>query len=75
MGGVAAVSMVWVLFADFAVAPLIESAYRGESFAFLNHLIGGSGSHSLETYLEAWQDMSTRALGMLLVIGMLPLPL
>jgi len=69
------VAIAWMLFASLAIPSLIESAYRGESFAFLNNLVGGSKSHGIEMYLDAWADMSARFLGMLLVFGILPLPL
>ena len=48
------VSLVWVLFAKMVVPPLIETAYRGESWPFLNRMILGQAQYSVDHYLRKW---------------------
>src|SRR5437016_13046206 len=45
-------SLVWIMFAKLIVAPVIESAYPGESLSFLNRIIHGQGVHSVHHYLQ-----------------------
>ena len=61
----------WVIFSYFVVPTIIESAYRGESLPFLNSIITGQAIHPVEHYLNSWQAISWRVLGMLSVIGIM----
>jgi len=53
--------LVWIGFAKVVVPPVIESAYRGESWPFLNHIIHGQAVHSVDFYLHLW-DKITKAI-------------
>jgi len=75
LSGVFALAFLWILFSQFVVPPIIKSAYRGESLAFLNGFISGQGVHPVEHYLMAWKTISWRILGMLIVIWLITLPL
>jgi predicted DCC family thiol-disulfide oxidoreductase YuxK len=44
----------WLVFAKLVVPTIIESAYRGESWSFLNRLIRGQATHSVSEYLQDW---------------------
>src|SRR5687768_1686918 len=46
------------------VPPLIESAYRGESFSFLNRLITGQSENTVDYYFHKWNSL---AIGVLLL--------
>jgi len=74
-GGLISLGVAWIIFSRFVIPPIIESAYRGEGLPFLNSIISGRAIHPLEHYLAAWQEMSWRVLGMMLVVGLIPLPL
>jgi hypothetical protein len=50
------VSLVWIIFAKLIVPPVIESAYRGESWPFLNRMIHGQAVHSVHFYLALGQS-------------------
>src|SRR5262245_16455352 len=51
-------SLLWVVFATLIVPPLIQSAYRGESWPFLNRMIRGQAVHSVQHYLLVWHSMT-----------------
>jgi predicted DCC family thiol-disulfide oxidoreductase YuxK len=53
---------LWIAFAKLAVPPLIESAYRGESYSFLNGIIVGQAEEPVEFYLQLWNRVTTTAL-------------
>ena len=53
---------LWLIFARFVVPPMIESAYRGESFAFLNSVIEGQTVHPAAFYRHVWDDITLRVL-------------
>jgi hypothetical protein len=53
------VAVGWLLLAKFVAAPVIASAYRGESLPVLNRAIAGRDVHSLDFYLDDW-DRVTR---------------
>src|SRR5438270_2777004 len=55
-------SLVWVMFAKLIVPPVIESAYRGESWPFLNRVIHGQAVHSVHFYLQLWDRMTIAGL-------------
>ena len=58
--------LVWIGFAKLVVPPIIESAYRGESWPFLNHMIRGQAVHSVHLYLQLWNKLTmTVSLGVL----------
>ena len=65
-------SLVWVMFAKLIVPPVIESAYRGESWPFLNRVIHGQAVHSVHFYLQLWDRMTiaglVSSLGFLLIV-------
>jgi hypothetical protein len=66
------VSLVWVIFAKLIVPPVIESAYRGESWPFLNRMIHGQAVHSVHFYLQLWDRVTiaglVSSLGFLLIV-------
>lgn len=74
-GGVISFALLWFVFSWLVVPGIIESAYRGESLPFLNSIISGQGIHPVESYLAAWEAITWRVLGMLILIGLIPLPL
>lgn len=49
---------LWIAFATLVVPPVIESAYRGESLAFLNKIIEGQRLHPVDYYLRAWPTVA-----------------
>ncbi len=71
----ASLALLWIAFSWFIVPAIIASAYRGESFPLLNDIISGQAIHPLEDYLADWEMISWRALGMLVLVGLTPLPL
>jgi len=50
-------SLVWIMFAKLIVPPVIESAYRGESWPFLNRMILGQAQFSVSHYLQKWDKV------------------
>src|SRR6266446_10461122 len=50
-------SLVWIVFAKLIVPPVIESAYRGESWSFLNRMILGQAEFSVSHYLQKWDKV------------------
>ncbi len=75
IGGLISLAFLWIIIAKFVVPAVIESAYRGESLPVLNDIISGQAIHPVEFYLARWETISWYALGMLVVVGLLPLPL
>ena len=75
IGGLTSIALLWIIFSNFVVPPLIASAYRGESLPLLNGIISGQAIHPVEYYLASWETLSWRVLGMLVVLGLIPLPL
>ena len=63
---------LWIVFAKLVVPPIIESAYRGESWSFLNRMISGQADHSVRHYLQMWDRLSigylVSSLGFLLLM-------
>jgi predicted DCC family thiol-disulfide oxidoreductase YuxK len=53
---------LWLVFAKFVVPPIIESAYRGESFSFVNRMIHGQKVHPVAFYLQLWDGIATHVL-------------
>src|SRR5262245_42673715 len=49
---------VWIAFATLVARPIIEIAYRGQRLSFLHSLIHAQ-AHSVDYYLEKWQDIAT----------------
>jgi predicted DCC family thiol-disulfide oxidoreductase YuxK len=49
---------LWIAFAKLVVPPVIESAYRGESFPILNSLMTGRATHSMHEYLQDWEQLT-----------------
>ena len=56
--------VLWLPLAWLVVPTLIESAYRGESFSFLNRLIKGQSENTVDYYLHKWNSL---AIGVLLI--------
>ena len=48
----------WIVCAKLVVPPVIESAYRGESWSFLNRLIRGQATHPVSEYLRDWDAVT-----------------
>jgi len=55
-------SLAWIVFAKLIVPPVIESAYRGESWPFLNRMILGQAEFSVSHYLQKWDKVTTTGL-------------
>ena len=51
-------AVVWILVANFLVAPTIAKAYQGESFSLVNRVITGQSRHDLDHYLAKWDAIS-----------------
>ena len=49
---------LWILCAKLVVPTVIESAYRGESWSFLNRLIRGQETHPVSAYLRDWDAVT-----------------
>src|SRR5215831_16371423 len=49
---------LWNVCAKLVVPPAIESAYRGESWSFLNGMIRGQATHPLSEYLQDWETLT-----------------
>src|SRR5215831_4047430 len=45
---------LWIVCAKLIVPPVIENAYRGESWSFLNRGIQGQATHPVSEYLQDW---------------------
>jgi hypothetical protein len=50
---------MWISFAKLVVPPIIASAYRGESWPFLNNIIKSQHIHSVDYYLQKWNGIAT----------------
>jgi predicted DCC family thiol-disulfide oxidoreductase YuxK len=70
--------LVWIMFARLIVPPVIEIAYRGESWAFLNRIIHGQAVHSVHHYLQVWDRVTivglVSSLGFLLIVLVISSP-
>ncbi len=55
-------SLVWIMFAKLIVPPVIESAYRGESWPFLNRMILGQAESPVSHYLQKWDKVTITVL-------------
>jgi len=64
---------MWIAFATLAVPPIIESAYRGESFSFLNSMIQGQHINPVDYYLQKWDGIATATVVSLPVFWLLAL--
>ena len=58
---------LWIIFAKLVVPAVIESAYRGESWSFLNRMISGQATHPVSDYLQDWDGVTVP--GLLGVLG------
>ena len=58
---------LWIVFATLVVPAVIESAYRGESWSFLNRMISGQATHPVSDYLQDWDGVTVP--GLLGVLG------
>jgi predicted DCC family thiol-disulfide oxidoreductase YuxK len=66
-------ALLWILFSQFVMPPIIESVYRGESFSLLNRAIKGQAEFPLEHYLQKWDSISMQVLWSGLAFWMLTL--
>ena len=70
--------LVWIVFAKLIVPPVIESAYRGESWPFLNRVILGQARNSVSHYLQKWDRVTitglVSGLGFLLIVLVISSP-
>jgi len=53
---------LWIVFAKLVVPAVITSAYRGESWSFLNRLITGQATVPLSDYLQDWNRVTIAGL-------------
>src|SRR5437899_3928042 len=58
---------LWILFAKLVVPITIESAYRGQSWSFLNRMISGQATHPVSEYIRDWDRVTIP--GLLAVLG------
>ena len=58
---------LWLVFAKLVVPPVIESAYRGESWSFLNRQISGQAVVSVHHYLQKWDRLAM--VGLVSILG------
>jgi len=49
---------LWIVCAKLIAPPIIESAYRGESWSFLNRMIRGQATHPASEYLQDWDALT-----------------
>src|SRR6266446_413722 len=71
-------SLVCLVCAKLIVPPVIESAYRGESWSFLNRIIRGQARHSVHLYLQVWDRVAMAglvgSLGFLFIVPVISSP-
>jgi predicted DCC family thiol-disulfide oxidoreductase YuxK len=69
---------LWIVFAKLVVPPVIESAYRGESWSFFNYMISGQAVHPVRHYLQVWDSLTMAclvgSLGFLLIVLVISSP-
>ena len=70
---IVSVASVWIIFSRFAVYPLIERAYHGETLAIFNNIISGQADHPVGDYLANWDSLSLVVLFMLVTAGLVVL--
>jgi predicted DCC family thiol-disulfide oxidoreductase YuxK len=58
---------LWLVGAKLVVPPVIESAYRGESWAFLNRMLSGQAVSPVHHYLQKWDRLSL--VGLMSILG------
>jgi len=63
--------LLWILFSQYGVPPLIKNAYQGASWPIFNRMISGQASHPVGVYLSEWDRLRWRTLTGLLVVGLL----
>jgi hypothetical protein len=51
---------LWLVCAMWVVPAMIESAYRGESWSFLNGMIRGQATHPVADYVLDWYGIATK---------------
>jgi hypothetical protein len=51
---------LWLVCAMWVVPAMIESAYRGDSWSFLNRIIDGQATHSVVDYLQDWYRIAAK---------------
>ena len=49
---------LWIICAKLIAPPVIEGAYRGESWSFLNRMIQGQATHPVNEYLQDWDALT-----------------
>lgn len=63
--------LIWTGVVTFAVPRLIEAAYYGRSLGFLNAIITGQATNSLETYLTLWNSVARKlTMGLVALVGL-----
>ncbi len=70
---------LWIVCAKLIVPPVIENAYRGESWSFLNREIQGQATHPVSEYLQNWDvitaEVFVAGVGFWLVVLVISSPL
>src|SRR5215472_1265277 len=70
---------LWIICAKLVMPPIIESAYRGESWSFVNGVIRGQATHPVSEYLQDWEALTIPVmlggLGFWLVVLVISSPL
>ena len=70
---VISLGLMWIAFSRYAVPPIIESAYRGESSPIFNRMISGQASHPVAEYLSDWDRLGWLVLAEFCLVGLLVL--
>ncbi len=68
---IVSLGLIWIAFSQYAVPPLIQSAYRSESLPIFNRVISGQVSHPVADYLSAWDRFRWRVLLDFFLVGLL----
>src|SRR5262245_39875585 len=53
---------LWIICAKLIVPTIIESAYHGQSWSFLNRTIRGQTSHPVSEYIQDWDVVTISVL-------------
>jgi len=69
---------LWIVLAKLVVPAVIEGAYRGESWSFLNRMIRGQATHPVSEYIRDWDTVTIpvllKGLGFWLVVLVISSP-
>jgi hypothetical protein len=70
---IVSLAVLWLVFSQLVVPPLIESIYHGESLPILNGIISGQAVHPVQHYLTQGDRIAWRILSILLLVSLIVL--